>query len=112
MTTGSFGRRCQAAERALQSVLHAAFAYRTTAAPGDKTGNSHFLDRTGGLDRKRVGKIELRGATAVIEVPDGWEARLLRCWMASCLAIGAVRARIASDRGAASGAGRSFRPDF
>ncbi len=37
-----------------------------------------FLESTGGLDRRRVGRIELQGSRAVIEVPDGWEARLLK----------------------------------
>lgn len=37
-----------------------------------------LLDRVGGLDRSRVGKIELHGSRATIEVPDGWEARLAR----------------------------------
>src|SRR5687768_9083372 len=31
-----------------------------------------------GLDRDRVGKIDLRGATAVVEVPAGWEGRLAK----------------------------------
>jgi hypothetical protein len=37
-----------------------------------------FLDQIGGLDRNRVGRIELRGTQAVVEVPDGWEARLIK----------------------------------
>jgi hypothetical protein len=37
-----------------------------------------FLDRVGGLDRGRVGRIELHGKRATVEVPDGWEARLVR----------------------------------
>jgi len=37
-----------------------------------------FLDRVGGLDRSRVGRIELQGRRASIEVPDGWESRLAR----------------------------------
>ena len=37
-----------------------------------------FLDRVGGLDRSRVGRIELQGRRATIEVPDGWESRLAR----------------------------------
>src|SRR5438105_4795487 len=31
-----------------------------------------------GIDGKRVGRIDLRGATAVVEVPDGWEGRLAK----------------------------------
>ncbi|MDY0165580.1 MAG: AAA domain-containing protein [Thermoguttaceae bacterium] len=37
-----------------------------------------LLNRTGGLDRRRVGRIELRGRRAVVEVPDGWETRLVK----------------------------------
>jgi DNA polymerase III delta prime subunit len=37
-----------------------------------------FLQATGGLDRQRVGRIELRGNAATVEVPDGWESRLVR----------------------------------
>ena len=37
-----------------------------------------LLDSAGGLDRRRVGRIELRGSQAVVEVPDGWEARLVK----------------------------------
>jgi DNA polymerase III delta prime subunit len=37
-----------------------------------------FLDTVGGLDRHRLGRIELRGQEATIEVPGGWESRLAR----------------------------------
>ena len=37
-----------------------------------------FLESVGGLDRGRVGRIELQGSRAAVEVPDGWEARLVR----------------------------------
>ncbi len=37
-----------------------------------------LLDGAGGLDRRRVGRIELRGTQAVVEVPDGWETRLVK----------------------------------
>ncbi len=59
-----------------------------------------FLDRTGGLDRRRVGRIELRGPAAVIEVPDGWEARLLKALDGQMFGDRRVRARIAADRAA------------
>ena len=32
----------------------------------------------GGLDGKQVGRIEVQGRTATVEIPDGWEARLLK----------------------------------
>jgi len=37
-----------------------------------------FLERVGGLDRGRVGRIEFQASRAVIEVPNGWESRLAR----------------------------------
>jgi superfamily I DNA and/or RNA helicase len=38
----------------------------------------HFLTDVGKIDRGRVGRIDLQGTTATVEVPDGWEARLVR----------------------------------
>lgn len=43
-----------------------------------KTDLLHFLHAEGGLDRQRVGRIELVGNAATVEVPDGWESRLAR----------------------------------
>ena len=37
-----------------------------------------FLGTLGGLDRRRVGRIELRGKEATIEIPDGWQSRLVK----------------------------------
>jgi ATP-dependent RNA/DNA helicase IGHMBP2 len=37
-----------------------------------------LLHTVGGLDRQRVGKIELHGGTATVEVPEGWQFRLAR----------------------------------
>jgi superfamily I DNA and/or RNA helicase len=37
-----------------------------------------WLVSAGGIDRKRVGRIDLQGPTAVVEVPDGWESRLAK----------------------------------
>lgn len=37
-----------------------------------------LLQKVGGLDRKRVGRIELRGGSATVEVPEGWQFRLAR----------------------------------
>src|SRR5687767_9084980 len=37
-----------------------------------------LLCAVGGLVRGQVGRIELHGAAAVVEVPEGWEARLAR----------------------------------
>ncbi len=37
-----------------------------------------LLDEIGGLDGKRVGRIDLGGGRATVEVPSGWETRLAR----------------------------------
>src|SRR5260221_5751672 len=37
-----------------------------------------LLDGVGGLAGSRVGKIELSGGRATVEVPSGWEERLAR----------------------------------
>lgn len=62
-----------------------------------------FLDRTGGLDRRHVGRIELRGASAVIDVPDGWEARLLKALDGQMFGDRRVRVRITADGATAAG---------
>src|SRR4051794_32980679 len=38
----------------------------------------HLLCATGGIKREQVGRIELHGALAAVEVPPGWETRLAR----------------------------------
>ena len=62
-----------------------------------------FLDRLGGLDRKRVGRIEFRGPAAVVEVPDGWEARLLKALDGQMFGDRRVRVRTTADRRHRSG---------
>src|SRR4051794_20886721 len=37
-----------------------------------------FVCECGGIDGRLVGRIELHGRTATVEVPDTWEARLLK----------------------------------
>ncbi len=37
-----------------------------------------FLDQAGGLARRRVGRIELHGNRAAVEVPEGWPSRLVK----------------------------------
>jgi hypothetical protein len=68
-----------------------------------KTEVLAFLDQVGGLDRKRVGRIELRGPAAVIEVPEGWEARLLKALDGQMFGDRRVRVRVAADRAASAG---------
>ncbi|MCY2987138.1 MAG: DbpA RNA binding domain-containing protein, partial [Planctomycetota bacterium] len=36
-----------------------------------------FLEQVGGVERRRIGRIELHGKQATIEIPDGWETRLV-----------------------------------
>jgi superfamily I DNA and/or RNA helicase len=43
-----------------------------------KTDILAFLEKVGGVGRQRIGRIELHGNQAVIEVPDGWESRLVQ----------------------------------
>ena len=43
-----------------------------------KTDVLAFLAQHGGIDGRRIGKIELHGLRAVVEVPDGWESRLAK----------------------------------
>src|SRR5258707_15558925 len=37
-----------------------------------------FICDTSGIEGKQVGRIEIQGHTATVEVPDRWEARLLK----------------------------------
>ncbi len=53
-----------------------------------------FLDTTAGLDSRRVGRIELHGGNATIEIPDGWEARLVKALDGQLFGEQRVRARI------------------
>ena len=62
-----------------------------------------FLEQIGGLARKRVGRIEFRGPAAAVEVPDGWEARLLKALDGQPLGDRRVRVRIIAERAAAVG---------
>ncbi|HSV98899.1 MAG TPA: AAA domain-containing protein [Sedimentisphaerales bacterium] len=38
----------------------------------------NFLNSVAGMDRQRVGRIDLLGNSAVMEVPDGWQTRLVQ----------------------------------
>ena len=38
----------------------------------------NLVCNTGGLRREQVGRIDLQGCTAAIEVPAGWESRLVK----------------------------------
>ncbi len=62
-----------------------------------------FVTTTGGIDRGRVGRIELHGAAAVVEVPDGWPARLVKALDGAEWKGRRVRAWAAAGPGAGSG---------
>lgn len=55
-----------------------------------------FLCDTGGMDRRHVGKIELLGGQASVEVSDGWESRLVRILDGALLGHRRIRARVAA----------------
>ncbi len=51
-----------------------------------------FLHSAGGLEQRRVGKIELRAGEALIEVPEDWQARLVKALDGQTLRDRRVRA--------------------
>src|SRR5947209_4768559 len=59
-----------------------------------------FLAEQGGLDRRLVGRIDLHGRLATVEVPDGWQARLLSALDGAALHDRRVSARPAGPRDA------------
>lgn len=79
--------------------------YLESLPPGTtKADLLKLLDETGGIGGKRVGKIDLRGVTAVVEVPEGWAGRLVKALDGAPLKGRRVRART-SGTPAAGGAG-------
>jgi hypothetical protein len=67
-----------------------------------------LLDAVGGLDRRKVGRIELDGDRANIEVPEGWEARLVKKLDGHLLGQRRLRARSSGS----AAAGRSEEDHF
>jgi hypothetical protein len=62
-----------------------------------------FLNSVSGMDRQRVGRIDLRADAAIIEIPDAWQGRLVRALDGQSL--GQRRVRVwAESPGDASGA--------
>lgn len=51
-----------------------------------------WLVSAGGIERKRVGRIDLQGKTAVVEVPDGWDSRLAKTLDGAEFRTGRLRA--------------------
>jgi ATP-dependent RNA/DNA helicase IGHMBP2 len=56
-----------------------------------------FLVAVGKIDRRQVGRIDLRGPTALIEVPATWEARLVKALDGAALRERRLRAWIAGE---------------
>jgi ATP-dependent RNA/DNA helicase IGHMBP2 len=69
----------------------------------------HLLIDTGGIGRPLVGKIELRGNVAAIEVPAGWEGRLARALDGTAFKGRSLRAWAASDEAVAANVEEHFR---
>ncbi len=68
-----------------------------------------WLHKIGGLDRARVGKIQIHGSRATIEVPDGWQARLSRQLDGQQVGGRAVRVWAAAESRAGDPASEHFR---
>jgi DNA polymerase III delta prime subunit len=62
-----------------------------------------LLQEAGGLERRRVGRIELSGTHAVVEVPDGWEGRLAKSLDGRQFGQRRIRAWVASSPPASRG---------
>ncbi len=54
-----------------------------------------FVCEQGGIDGKQVGRIDIAGRLATIEVPDSWEARLVRALDGAAFLQGRLRVRSA-----------------
>lgn len=54
-----------------------------------------LLQREAGVDRRRVGRIELRGVQASVQVPEGWEFRVAKALDGVSMAGRRIRARVA-----------------
>lgn len=72
------------------SLLHIEHLPRRTTKPDLLA----FLDTAAGLDGRRVGRIELHGGNATIEIPDGWESRLIKALDGQLFGEQRIRARI------------------
>lgn len=67
-----------------------------------------FLDQVGGLSGRRVGRIELRGGEAAIEVPEGWQSRVAKALDGQLLGDRRVQAWADSPADVCSGADEHF----
>jgi superfamily I DNA and/or RNA helicase len=68
----------------------------------------HLLCSIGGIDREKVGRIDLRGVVAVIEVPPGWDRRLVKALDGAALKERQLRAWTTGDSAESAGADDHF----
>jgi hypothetical protein len=68
----------------------------------------NFLIEVGRLDRRQVGRIDLHGAAATVEIPDGWGQRLVKALDGAPFKEGRLRARLSDPREPAAGAEDHF----
>jgi ATP-dependent RNA/DNA helicase IGHMBP2 len=59
-----------------------------------------FVCDTGDIDRRRLGRIDLSGRHAAVEVPDGWETRVVKALDGAAFGDGRVRAWTGGERSA------------
>jgi len=67
-----------------------------------------FLNLVQGMERRRVGRIDLRAGEAVIEIPDDWQVRLVKALDGQTLGGRRVRVWAESPRGASHTGGCHF----
>jgi len=67
-----------------------------------------FLNLVQGMERRRVGRIDLRAGEAVIEIPDDWQVRLVKALDGQTLGGRRVRVWAESPRGASDTGGCHF----
>lgn len=67
-----------------------------------------FLEQVGGLSGRRVGKIELQGGEAAIEVPEGWQSRVAKALNGQMLGDRRVQAWVETPAASHSGAEDHF----
>jgi ATP-dependent RNA/DNA helicase IGHMBP2 len=67
-----------------------------------------LLSSTGGLDRQKVGAIELRAGQATVEVPEGWDTRLVKILDGAQVRERRIRAWIGPTTSTATGSEDHF----
>lgn len=64
-----------------------------------------LLEQVGEIGRDKIGAIELKGRAATVEVPGGWETRLVKALDGALVGTGHVRASVVVGRGGGIGGG-------